>query len=90
MKLHFLYSRNTSMMRWHKYSEVVFLMFRNANKHVLLAIGVNHTDEGEIYWGSIYAPPTTYTLWGNMDGTIGLVSLYSLPLKFVNHCLILT
>ena len=52
-----LYSRNTSMMRWHKYGEMVFLMSRNANKHVLLALGVNHTDEGEIYWGSIYAPP---------------------------------
>ena len=44
------------MMRLYKYGEMVFLMSRNANKHVVLALGVNHTDEGEIYWGFIYAP----------------------------------
>ena len=31
------------MIRWYKYGQLVFLTSRNANKHVLLVLGVNHT-----------------------------------------------
>ena len=30
-------------MRWRKYGEMASLMFRNPNKHVLLALGINRT-----------------------------------------------
>ena len=53
------YSKNASMMRWRKYDEMAFLMPRNANKRVLLALGVDHTAmqghcEGEIHRGSVH------------------------------------
>ena len=38
---HYLYSRDASTMSWGKYGMMIFLMSRNANKHVLLALGVN-------------------------------------------------
>ena len=35
------------MSRWRKYSEITFLNSKNANKHILLAPGVNRTVRGE-------------------------------------------
>ena len=55
MKLLFygLYSKNASVMRWHKYSGV-----QNANKHVHLGLGVDCTarNDGKIHWRSVHFP----------------------------------
>ena len=42
-------------MSWHKDGEMGFL---NVNKHIHLALGVEHTtwDSGEIHWHSIHVP----------------------------------
>lgn len=37
------YSKNAITMRWPKYAEMVYLKFRNANKHILLVLGVVST-----------------------------------------------
>ena len=43
-------------MSWGKYGVMIFLMSRNANKHVLLALGVNRMalDNDEIDWSYMF------------------------------------
>ena len=45
----------TSTVGWHKYGEMAFPIFTNANKYALLTLGSDNTlrDDVEIRWGGV-------------------------------------
>ena len=50
-------------MRWRKYGEMAFLMSRNANKHVLLALCVDCTVKTKLLFYCSYSISTSTMRW---------------------------